>query len=256
MAVLDICNAALLKNHWTEAIPATVDWLNPTGKAQVVCAQLIAPSRRAALRLGYWSCIMRRTKLASAARVGSTRYEIGDLVIAGLRAFKCTTAGTTGTTDPAWDEALPVTDGSVVWTFQYATADPLREENYTGLANASPLPADYVMLKDIVDSSGESKHFVMEGHTIFTDFENPVLVYVPDEQDDTKYDALLREAVILELAMAIAGPLTSDRTNESVFAQELQYTVEMAFAKTGREARQGMPSGDEWVAGLFNKRMN
>lgn len=255
MAIRDICNAALLKNHWTELIPDTVDWLNPVGKAQIICAEHRHTARRAALRMGYWTCVMRRTMLASLARKALTTYVLGDLIISGTDVYKCTVAGKTGSTAPTWSTTAPVVDGTVTWKYSYSTTDPLSTENRTGLAYSSPLPANYIILKDVCDSAANPIHFIMEGHTVYTDIPNPVLVYVPDEEDDTKWDALLRNAVVLELAAEIAGPLTADFKNEAVFAQELQYLIDSAFSKTSREHRQGMPRSDEWAPGLFSTRI-
>ena len=54
---------------------------------------------------------------------GSTAYVVGDIIRAtGLQAsglvFQCTTAGTSGSTEPAWptDIGSTITDGAVVWT--------------------------------------------------------------------------------------------------------------------------------------------
>jgi len=70
----------------------------------------------------------------------STAYAVGDKVVPTTKngnIYECTTAGTSGTTEPTWPttEGATVTDGSVVWTCRSGTPDP----DQTGLIGVNQL---------------------------------------------------------------------------------------------------------------------
>jgi len=256
VAIIDICNAALMKNHHMDMIPDTADLDDPVGKAQVVCARFVDQSRREALRLGPWTCILKRVLLARAEWEAEKEYEAGDMVVAGTSVYKVTTAGTSGAGEPTWPAIGTVVDGSVTWAYQYDTLQPLPDENYTGLAYAYAIPSDYINQIEVRDSAGSLVHFEMERGILYADSEDPVLNYVPDEQDDELYDPMLREVVITQLAAAIAYPLTNSHENEVAFSQAAAAIAQASFNKTRREKRQGMPTSEPWVDGIFDERYN
>jgi len=256
VSVIDICNEALAKNHHMEKIPFDANLDNPIGKAQIVCSSFYAQGRRAALRLGPWTCIIKRIKLATAEWEASTIYAVGDQIACGFSVFICTTAGTSGETAPLWPGYGTASDNTVIWTFSYATIEEKPADNFTGFSNAAPVPADYIMLKEVTDTSGNLVHFEYERGILYTDTSNPVLIYVPDEEDDTVYDSLLREVVIMQVASAIAYPLSGSRENETAFAQSAQGMAVAAFKKTKQERRQGVPPAEEWIDGIYPKRYN
>jgi len=47
-----------------------------------------------------------------------TAFALGDRINVLGDAYECTDAGTTGATEPVWDQNTPVTDGTVEWTYQ------------------------------------------------------------------------------------------------------------------------------------------
>ena len=254
MSVIDICNEALAKNHHMEKIPFDADLANPVGKAQLVCSSVYAQSRRAALRLGPWTCILKRIKLATDTWAAKTTYAAGDMIACGFSVFTCTTAGTSGATAPTWPLAGTIADGSAVWTFAYTTLGKKPDENYTGLSYSAPLPFDYIIEKEVTDTSGKLVHFELERGVLYTDTAEPILIYVPDETDDLLYDPLLREVVVLQVACAIAYPLSGSRENEVAFSQSAQGIAVAAFKKTKQERRQGVPPSEQWIDGIFQER--
>jgi hypothetical protein len=254
VAIIDICNAALAKNHYMEPIPDTADLDYPTGKAQTVCARFITQSRRTVLRMGPWTCVMKRTPLTKDAWEGLTDYEAGDRIAGSGSVFECTSAGTSGAAEPAWPSQGTVVDGTGTWTWRYDVLADLPDYNYTGLAYAFCIPDDYLMQIEVRDESGVPVHFEMERGVLYADEESPVLNYVPDEEDDGLYDPMLREIVITQLAGSIAYPLTNSHENEVAFSQAAAAMAQAAFKKTRREKRQGPPSSEPWMDGVFDGR--
>lgn len=196
MSELDICNAALAKNHHLEAITNSGFLTTPVGKAQILCARFYDQARKEAFRLAPWTCI--KTRVQPAANT---------------------------------------------------TAD-----NFTGLAYAWDLPDGYVNQIDVTDTSGNPVHFEIEAGVMFTDCEDPVLIYVPDETDDTKWDPILREVVVSQLASKLSYPLTGAHDNEIAYAKAAIGLASIGQKATKREHRQGPPPSEPWVEGLFDER--
>lgn len=254
MSIIDICNEALAKNQFMDTIPADADLTAPVGKAQTVCARFVDSSRRAILRMGPWGSIMKRTPLAKDGWEAATEYELLDLLVTALGVFACTTAGTSGATVPTWSTTAAVTDGTAVWTFQYAIKVQLPAEHYYGLDYAYAVPEECVNLVEVRTKAGKRVHFEFERGVLYSDSEEPVLNYIPDEEDDTVYDVLLRSVVVLQLASDIAYPMTNNHENEIAYAQAATSIARAAFRKAKAEQRQGTPPSEPWVEGIFNER--
>ena len=254
MSAIDICNEALAMNHSTEPIPNDADLTNPVGKVQIMAARFYPPARRAALRLAPWACILARKSLTREAWAAGTAYEAGDGIVAGRGVYACTTGGTSGGTAPVWTNTGTVSDGSCTWAFQYAVIDNLPAENTTGLAFAYAIPADFILKESIKTTSGEKIHAEIERGILYADSAEAVLVYVPDEEDDTLYDPLLREVVVAQVASTFAYPLTGDKQNSVLFAQMAASLAAAAGVKSRREHREGPPESEPWADGLFESR--
>ena len=254
MPAIDICNAALAKNHHHDKIPPSADLTNPVGKAQVVCAEFYDQARRAAFRLANWTCIIKRAVLRSGRWQAETEYQVGDRVVEAGAVFACTVAGTTDTDAPGWPGTGTVTDGTVTWEFMYDTLAPLPEENLTQYAYAYAVPKDYINQVELQDALGVPVDFEMERGVIYANAIEPILRYVPDEPDDTMWDPLLREVVVTQLASMIAYPLTGSHENEVAFSQAAMGMARAATKKTRREQRQGPPPGNQWMDGTFGDR--
>jgi len=54
------------------------------------------------------------------AWVTATEYALGARVLEGGNIYECTTAGTSGASEPTWPASGTVTDGTVTWTYQQA----------------------------------------------------------------------------------------------------------------------------------------
>lgn len=249
MSAIDICNAALVKNHHIEAIPDTADLTNPVGKAQILCARFYDLARRESLRLAPWTCVKKRVILAKDEWEASTEYAIGDKIVSGGAVWECTTAGTSAA---VW--AGLAADGTVGWTNRYDTLGPLPTENLTGLAYAFALPADYINQIEVQDSSGKIVHFELERQILYSNVAAPVLIYVPDEIDDLMWDDLLKDVIITQLAGKIAYGITGSHENEVAYAQAAMGLAQAATMKTKREARQGAAEGIIWAEGIFEPR--
>jgi hypothetical protein len=63
------------------------------------------------------------------AWAATTAYLADALVVASGKLYKCTTAGTSGSTAPTWPASGTVTDGTAVWTYQAAWA-PAADTDY------------------------------------------------------------------------------------------------------------------------------
>lgn len=167
----------------------------------------------------------------------NTEASPGDLAIAAEGA----TAGT-------------VVDGTVTWTYRHNAMAALPEQNSTGLAYAYALPADYILKKAAITPSGEKIHAEIERGILYADAPEVVLVYVPDETDDTLYDPLLREVVVAQVASAFAYPLTGKHDNEVAYAQAAMSLAAAATVRTKQEHRDGPPASEPWADGLFEER--
>jgi len=254
MSAIDICNAALAKNHSMEPIPETADLENPVGKVQTIAARFYPAARRAALRMGMWTCILNRVRLTKDEWAAETEWAAGDRIVAAGAVFECTVAGTSDQTEPAWPGIGTVTDGTVTWEFRYDVIANLPTENNTGLSYAYGIPADYILKKDTQDLVGQPVHSEIERGVLYADSPEVALLYIPDEEDDTLYDPLLREVVIAQVASAFSYPITGSHENEVAFAQAAAYLADQAAGRARQEQRQGPPPSEEWAPGLFDTR--
>jgi hypothetical protein len=254
MSIISICNEALAKNHEMAAIPDDADLDAPVGKIQTIAARFYPGARRAALRLAEWTCILARLSLARERWEAEAEWEAGDRIVAGLDVFECTTAGTSGADEPTWPATGTVGDGTVTWTYRHNAMAALPEQNSTGLAYAYALPADYILKKVAITPSGEKIHAEIERGILYADAPEVILVYVPDETDDSLYDPLLREVVVAQVASAFAYPLTGKHDNEVAYAQAAMSLAAAAMVRTKQEHRDGPPASEPWAAGLFEER--
>ena len=153
-----------------------------------------------------------------------------------------------------WTLATTITDGTVVWTFQYLALEDLLEEHFTGYDYQYALPADYVNQVEFYDTTGETVDGLIEGRHAFATSDELVLRYIPDEEDVTRWDSLLDVTMVAQLAAMIAYPLSGSHEYEQKFSQEALIVADTAESKTRRERKQGAPAGEEWIPGLFDNR--
>lgn len=125
-------------------------------------------------------------------------------------------------------------------------------ENLTNRAYAFDPPDDFIRQIDVVDSEGQRVDFLYEAGLFFSDTEAPIIIYVPDATDPAKWDPLLRETIITQLASMIAYPLTGSHENELAFAQVAASLADNADTLSRRERRQGHKLADPWMADLFD----
>jgi hypothetical protein len=250
---LDICRKALRVLHSLD--PLADDALtNPSGKAATLCSEFYDDSRREVLRLAPWTCIAKRLALTSSGWAASRVRALGDLIYKDGGVFKCTTAGTSGATAATWPaSAGTITDGTAVWTFQYAIIGT-PGDNYTGYKYAYPLPEDYINIIDLIDSQGATRKRYMEKGILYTDESAPILHYVPNSEDVALWDPLLASAMVYYLASKIGYPLQGDQTDASTAAQAFSGAVNEAIGKTKREKQQGSKPADSWYPGLFEDK--
>jgi len=89
------------------------------------------------------------------------------------------------------------------------------------------LPSDWLRLGRINGAHPRYARFEIEGRKVLTDMGSPLhIVYVRDEQDPSKWDALLREAVAARLAAEVAVPIVQSREARNdawqIYTQKLQ----------------------------------
>lgn len=115
----------------------------------------------------WYRCILAHTSPpADAAWLASTAYALGDYVVPttenGYR-YECTTAGTSGTTEPVWPTTIgaTVTDGSVVWTCRAKnpSTDTTNWESYPG---EEQIGANWYAFNRVVDGNGGTLEQVYE----------------------------------------------------------------------------------------------
>lgn len=133
------------------------------------------------------------------------------------------------------------------------TADTVQA-NLTGRSLCFDPPTDFVREIDMVDATGQPIDFLFEAGHFYTNAAEPILIYVPDSEDPTAWDPLLREAIITQLAAAIAYPLTGSHENEMAFSQVAAGLVEAATTTSLRERRQRPSFSDPYMADLFPAR--
>ena len=256
---VDIANRALAKNHVLDDIQSAdglVANATTTGLGTTLIKRFFAGARQQIFRLAPWTCIQVRKQLAYRNRVASTAYLLGDLIVAlhgsVYSVYKATAAGTSGSGAVTWPTSGTVVDGGVTWTFQYDVQGDIPAANFTGFTYGFPLPLDYVNQIDVTSGNGRRVEFEMEGTYLFCDVPDPILIYVPDESSPARWDPLLAEAIVSQLASAIAYPLTGSHENEIAFAQVAQSIVQQAAAKTMREKQSAQLPNAPWMDGLFN----
>lgn len=257
MTILQICTAALLKNGQHETL-ATDFLTNPTTKSAELCSVFYDQARKTVLRMQAWTCAKKRTKLYGNIWEADTEYESDDVIIVmngtTPEQYICTTAGTSGSAEPTWDNAAAVTDGTAEWTFTRQVMQMIPEENETQYLYAMAVPADYIRMVMVLDENGERADANFEFGILYTDTEIPTLVYIMDNQDTATWDPLLTDAIILQLASSLAYPLTGSHENEIAFGQSSAAMVRAAFTQSKREQRQGPRPTDQWTEGLFPAR--
>lgn len=128
--------------------------------------------------------------------------------------------------------------------------------NLTGKTYAFDLPSNYIRKVGVEDGYGNPVDFLIEGKTGYSDSETVVLVYVFDQTDPAKWDDLLKEAIILMMAMLIAYPLTGSHENEEGFIGQATAIADQAEDESRRERRTPNPNikDREWYPGLFSNR--
>lgn len=259
---IDIVNRALRKNHVNDLIlsseDGTLDQAIGDARALQIVREVYKESRQQVLRLAPWTCIQTRKLLASSyERTPGTQIAKGTLTVGRhtgvYSVYKCTTAGISGAGDVTWPATGTVTDGTAVWQFQYDVKAEPPETNLTGYLYGSPLPADYLNQVEVTDAFGKKIDFMLEGHILYTNTKDPVLIYTPDQENPDLWDPLLAEAICTQLASAIAYPITGDHGNEIAFAQASAQIVQQAVRQSAREKNQGAPMGAEWYPGLFKR---
>ena len=66
-----------------------------------------------------WRAMLQNGTLCHTKWVTGTSYALNAVIApANGKTYKCTTAGTSGSTEPTWPDADTVTDGTAVWTYQ------------------------------------------------------------------------------------------------------------------------------------------
>lgn len=81
-----------------------------------------------------------------------------------------------------------------------------------GYKYAYQLPIGFLRALTVNNANSEADHdkWKVEGETLLTDETSVQLVYVYYEEDATKYDALLVDALAVKLASKMAGPITGN----------------------------------------------
>ena len=259
MTEIEIANIGLSKLHNTMSLTSsdgTLTNATSTGTATTLAKLHFPRARQQILRLADWTCIQKRKQLASQNRETSTEYALGDLVI-GVHTtiasvYKATVAGKSGAGAVTWPTSATVVDGEVTWTFQHDVSQDLPADNFSGYEYMSPIPTDYVRRVKVADEDGLFIEAELEANVLYCNDPNPILIYIPDEDDPTKWDPLLCEAIANKFASYMAYPLTGSHENEIALAQAAMKLSRKAVDMTGREKQHGRILPEPWMPGLFN----
>lgn len=259
MTEIDIANRALAKIHASVSLSSSTGFLYGAGTSleATIVRQFYNSSRQQMFRIAPWTCIKTRKRLASEKWLDVWNWIEGELVVGhnndGYAVYECTTKGLGGALEPTWPTSGTVSDGEAVWTFRYPVKADVPNGINSGFSHTFPLPADYINQVEFVDSNGNNIVAEIEGEYVFSSGTDLTLIYIPDQTDPNKWDALLQEAIVTQLASAIAFPITGDHKAEAVLAQSASALVYQAIVKTSRERRQGRKTSRAWFPGLFDR---
>lgn len=260
MTEVDIVNRALAKNHVAERIissDGTLANATSTGLATTLAKELYQPSRQQILRILPWTCLRSRKRLAMQPREAIRHYRLKELVVGShdgiWSVYEATVAGISGSGTVTWPASGTVSDGEVTWNFLYNVKGDVLDEILNGFIYAFPLPDDFLAQVEIQNSFGKNIVSIIEGSYVFSDSQEPVLVYIPDSKDPDSWDSLLQEVIVTHTASALAFPLTGSHENEIAFAQAASSLIQQASASSLREHRQGQKEGSIWFPGLFDR---
>lgn len=107
-----------------------------------------------------------------------------------------------------------------------------------GFSYQYQLPSDFLRVKEI---HKQCFSFSIEGQTIVTNQAAPLnLIYVRDESDPTKYDALFVRALVLSIAIKCGTRIKGDGFNPQALENELDralFTAKMVDAQDGTAPR-------------------
>lgn len=112
----------------------------------------------------------------------ATAYAVGDRVIATgaahpLRLFRCTTAGTSGGSEPTWDATVGNTtaDNTVVWTTHLAFTISIEVDTVTAALSGEPGPHTFTITTDVsafVPVPVDTEPFFHGGAIVWTGGDN------------------------------------------------------------------------------------
>ena len=196
----------------------------------------------------------------------ATNLDIANEALHALQAQKITSLTATGKIPEALNDALPRVRLDVLrmhdWTCARKRA-PLTERteesagvdviNYSGRDHVYDIPDDKVRLIEVVDVNQQPVQFIVEGQRIYTDDEEPYIIYTFDQDDPTYWDDLLRSTVALMLAARVALEVTGDPSYEEKTLQKAGMYLQQARRQSAREARQGAAKTDPWYPGIWTE---
>lgn len=124
------------------------------------------------------------------------------------------------------------------WSFALATASLARlVETPVDFRYAYALPADCIRA---IRLRGE-RSFVVRGNRLFTNDGAPVLEYVSDVTDESKFDAKFVEAFTYKLASELAMSVKGSSELMASYSNAYQTYIQQAAAESARESRTVLP---------------
>ncbi len=110
------------------------------------------------------------------------------------------------------------------------------------------LPADYVRVNQLkIEGSETPVPYTVRGKNLYTDYENPILVYGRDVTDPNDFDPQFIDAFAYLLASELANPVASKPSLKKTEYQMFQLTISSAAATDASESREEVPLGQDFV---------
>lgn len=251
MALTDIqiCNLALSRIGARASIASLSE---ATNEARA-CNMAYTVALEATLVRFDWSFCAATAKLvesgtAHTAWVKLTAYTLGAFRRPSTTngyAYECTTAGTSGSTEPTWPTTAGATvaDGSVVWTCR----EPMTEWEYS-----YTLPSDCLKVRRIISGTGSGQEwegiaYEIQGAKLMCNEADIKIRYTARPADTSLFPASFIEAFAAKLATRLALALGTDSRTVATVMQEWAMTQPGAEAVDANQSRRNPKPDAPWI---------
>jgi len=194
-----------------------------------------------------WAYVEASTTLTNWCHWPSTAYVVNDIVTwDGQKVYKCITAGTTAAATPPTGTTSDITDGTAHWCY-YGTPP----YNRTVYSYQYVIPPDCLRILKIPDlaavaESDQGVQYLREGNWLYCDQDESHIKYIRLEEDPSRWDDLLQEAVAMKIAAEIAFDVTAQKDIAVLAYQKYQAAYDRAYAVALNEGAEATPEPVRW----------